>query len=245
LVVLGQTDLNIFDPAGALVRTVSLPFDTGVYGKLAVGTDGKLVVAGSSHLTRYNADLTPDPSFCGGAPCLSPLSGIRDVRVAKDGKIVTASLPRTVFIARQLSDGSLDTAFGYSGVVAVPGNPGWGKEDIEVDDSGRILVATSGSLPQENVNLIDANGAYLGVILPTTTFEFIRTLFCKRMESCSSPGITPLVRGYCTVITMRTRADGQNSESRRRRSGPRPSGRAARLSTPTRCLTSVQARQVT
>ncbi len=89
VVVVDESSLRVYDTNGSFVSSVSSP-SLHPHRQLAVAPEGRLVVTSGDTLTRYNADLSPDSSFCGGGPCYSPFP-IFNVEVANDGKIVTGN----------------------------------------------------------------------------------------------------------------------------------------------------------
>lgn len=103
---------------------------------IAIQSDGKIVVAGTSDiagydysfaLARYNADGSLDSSFGAGGKVITqlPHSGISEIAIQPDGKIVAAgstwdysrSELLDFAVARYLPNGSLDTTFGVNGIV--------------------------------------------------------------------------------------------------------------------------------
>ncbi len=94
---------------------------------LALQTDGKIVVAGSSYggdfaLQRYNIDGSLDTSFSGDGMVITTLPSSSDyansVKLQSDGKIVVAgSSGNTFAVFRYNADGSLDTTFDADSTV--------------------------------------------------------------------------------------------------------------------------------
>jgi uncharacterized delta-60 repeat protein len=126
---------------------------------VAIQTDGKIVMAGSSRsvvafdfaVSRYNPDGTPDMSFDGDGKVVTQLSGDGDeanaVAIQTDGKIVVAgyrfNLTNTDFaVVRYNPDGSFDTSFDGDGKVSTP--VGTGNDigrAVAIQADGKIVVA--------------------------------------------------------------------------------------------------------
>ena len=117
--------------------------------------DGKIVIVGFSSpsgrrwsLARYNANGSLDSTFGTGGKVTTTVGGsdqiARAVALQSDGKIVAAGFDGSnVVVARYATDGTLDTAFGGTGIV-VTDVPGSGRDlgfAVEVLSSGKILVA--------------------------------------------------------------------------------------------------------
>jgi uncharacterized delta-60 repeat protein len=127
LVLASSTAMARPSAVGRRPRSVDLDF------ALAIGRDGKPVVAGVSHLYRYAGALARytasgrlDPGFGAGGRVLTdfglPASAVRAVAIQADGKIVVAGGswdPRTgasrFGLARYTVRGHLDPTFGRGG----------------------------------------------------------------------------------------------------------------------------------
>ena len=132
---------------------------------VAIQTDGRSVIAGTVcdstgsscafMAGRFQSDGFPDPSFGSAGFAATPMLG-RDaanaITVQDDGKIVAAGEACASYndcrfaLARYLTDGSLDTTFGTSGVVV---NQEFGAVDahanaLVVDRGGNLVVAGGG-----------------------------------------------------------------------------------------------------
>jgi uncharacterized delta-60 repeat protein len=127
---------------------------------IAIQTDGKIVVAGSSNLgttvdfalARYNSDGTLDTTFGSGGKVTTGFIGVIStahcIAVQADGKIVAAgstaiTLTGSDFaLARYNSDGTLDITFGSGGKVTTDF---YGADDvvfgIAVQVDGKIVAA--------------------------------------------------------------------------------------------------------
>lgn len=113
--------------------------------KLAVQSDGKIVLVGSS-VGRLLADGKPDAAF--GTGGLVADEGAANVALQGDGKIVVTGarggLART---SRYMPDGTLDASFGTNGVVETDVTP---QNDfgtaVAIQADGKIVVAGVGAL---------------------------------------------------------------------------------------------------
>jgi uncharacterized delta-60 repeat protein len=145
--------------------------------------DGKAVAAGSwtnsgqtqqgFALVRYTPSGALDPTFGSGGVVMTALSGYRGHAVTaalqSDGKIVVASLTNgkafqdrmQYAVARYNSNGTLDRAFGKSGIVNVDmsqvdtAGTGMGQAmayAVVIQPDGKIVVAGEGGVPDPNVS---------------------------------------------------------------------------------------------
>jgi len=144
----GQLDGSFGDGGTAIV-------DLGAYDSmqgLALQSDGKIVVVGDRgfDLTIFVARLmrygSLDPSFDGDGIVTLDLGEWAhgyDVAVQPDGKIViVGNSPRGVVVARYLTNGTLDTAFGNNGVVQFPIGEGFEHaRAVALQPDGKIVVA--------------------------------------------------------------------------------------------------------
>ncbi len=139
-----------------------------VYG-LAVQSDGKIVVAGSTTtiaelnfaLARYNANGSLDTTFSDDGKAQTNINSgnsdiANDVAIQSDGKIllVGGNNNRDFVLARYIPDGSLDTNFGNGGIVFTDifSNDPDTANAIAIQPDGRIVVAGTG---QNNANPTD------------------------------------------------------------------------------------------
>ncbi|MBU1139769.1 MAG: hypothetical protein KKA76_12375 [Proteobacteria bacterium] len=135
-----------FNTTGQVTIAVGSGDDKGL--ALAVQEDGKILVAGTMNngsdmdiaVVRLSADGLPDRDFDQDGQMSIPLAGTDDsayaVLLQKDGKIVLAgssegSNATHLFVARLNSDGSPDTGFGNTGIVA----------DTNINDSAAYSAA--------------------------------------------------------------------------------------------------------
>src|SRR2546423_754276 len=115
----------------------------------AVGSDGKIVVAGSVagssevFIERYTTGGAPDPAFNGGAPVELPLGtgAISELRVLPDGRIefVSGSL-----VGRLQSGGALDPTLNPGSaqpgteVIQAPGGSGVVVSEVAIQPDGKF-----------------------------------------------------------------------------------------------------------
>lgn len=125
---------------------------------VALQPDGRIVVAGdtsegsTSHaaLARYNADGTLDPAFGGDGIVTTQVGSLSQafaVAVDGDGRTLVAGDTNSggnvdFALVRYLADGTLDAAFGTTGVVTTPiGSGSDHARGMAVQNDGRIVVA--------------------------------------------------------------------------------------------------------
>ena len=128
---------------------------------VAVGGDGKIVLAGGTHSTttdflvaRFNPNGTPDTAFGAGGRVFTDFGGGDDgpqgVALQPDGKILAVGWTNPAgtdvlrfAMARYNPDGSLDSGFGQGGMVTTPVGSGWGgaANDVAIQADGKILAA--------------------------------------------------------------------------------------------------------
>jgi uncharacterized delta-60 repeat protein len=137
---------------------------------LAVQPDGKIVAAGRSGrgfaVTRLDVDGSLDAGFGSGGMVRTALNGdpgpywnaaLAAMALQFDGKIVgvgeasTGFSPRKLAVVRYLADGTLDTGFGFDGMV-LAGSPEVGQRGsaVVLQPDGKIAVAGSGGGPGGN-----------------------------------------------------------------------------------------------
>lgn len=123
-------DLDADFGSGGTILTEFPPGGGGERGQtVAVGDDGKIVVAGQYEddfaVARYNGDGTLDGSFGAGGLVSTDLGGVEEamaVIILPDGKIMAAGYtnsagPTNFAVVRYNANGSLDTSFGTGGLV--------------------------------------------------------------------------------------------------------------------------------
>jgi len=143
---------------GGIVLT---PIGDSAYASgVAIQSDGKIVVAGSSHngntsrfaLARYNTNGSLDTSFGMGGIVVTPIGnyyqGASAVAIQADGKIVAAGAYEIVdfdagfALVRYNTDGSLDTSFGSGGIVTTAGGGSnlASFSDVAIQPDGKIVA---------------------------------------------------------------------------------------------------------
>jgi len=138
-VILRFTVNGQLDPSwsgdGRVVRSVVAGFED--LHAMGLGDDGTVVVAGEGEggvllLQRYLADGTPDPSFAGDGVQVTNLPGAAEVITSlarqADGKVVVAGAMAGAggrsFVARYLTDGTLDSGYSGDGFTPIDFSPG-------------------------------------------------------------------------------------------------------------------------
>jgi uncharacterized delta-60 repeat protein len=153
----GSLDTS-FGSGGELLT--SIPIQNSVKGDgLALQTDGKIVLAGSgldpAHSTqvfevaRFNTNGTLDSTFGTGGVVKTLVGGgdeFGGLAIQADGKIVLAGSETAVsayplYLLRYNTDGTLDNAFGSSGVVSLTNPAG-----IVPKADGGVAVQSDGSI---------------------------------------------------------------------------------------------------
>src|SRR5438270_6242036 len=153
------------DPTFGTDGKVLTDFDhsTDIANAVAVQTDGKLVVVGTTYINndfsdedfavaRYNPDGTLDKTFGVGGKVQTDFPGLAAVAssvvVQPDGKIVVAggAFPLFTFlgdfkVVRYNSNGSLDTSFGDGGIVTTTFPEGSYAFDVALQADGKIIAA--------------------------------------------------------------------------------------------------------
>ncbi|MBI3786012.1 MAG: hypothetical protein HY270_21690 [Deltaproteobacteria bacterium] len=146
--------------AGSGTVTTMLGTNTDTPNAVALGNDGKIVVAGqswvavngstSAHVAvaRYNVDGSLDRGFNSSGTLIAAgglFSSANGVAVQNDGKIVVAGFfpgPSTDFmVSRYNVDGSLDASFGGGMVTTDIGGNDDEASAVAVQNDGKIVVA--------------------------------------------------------------------------------------------------------
>ncbi len=159
----GSLDTS-FDGDGKVTTAVGAGIDSAA--SIIQQTDGKLVIAGSSHnngiydfvLVRYNANGSLDTSFDGdGKLTLDFDAGIDiggDVVQQADGKLVITGRSKInnqfqIAIARVNTDGSVDATFNGDGKNAFSFGPGshYGEDLLQTRDGKLVIGGWADSLP--------------------------------------------------------------------------------------------------
>ncbi|MBL9195398.1 MAG: hypothetical protein JNJ82_23775 [Opitutaceae bacterium] len=157
------------DPGFAVVRvseisTTAVPAEVRA---LAVQPDGRILVGGrfslvnaepTGRLIRLQADGNLDRSFV-AAPEASEGTGVRDIKVQPDGRIVIAN--GSSRIRRLLSNGSLDPSFSSREIPGADANPKLLFHTLALSPDGKIVAGGSYAGPSENAGPVrfHADGA--------------------------------------------------------------------------------------
>lgn len=150
----GALDTSFGGGTGKVITPIGNGNDYG--NSMALQSDGKIVVAGSSHngsnsdfaLVRYTSTGELDTSFgAGTGKVTTPIGSSEDygygVAVQPDGKIVVVGQGGFgIALARYTNTGDLDTSFGAGTgkVITSIGGGGWA-ESVAVQSDGKIVVA--------------------------------------------------------------------------------------------------------
>jgi uncharacterized delta-60 repeat protein len=163
----GKLDPGFGKGGVAVTATAPGAGDDGQNG-LAIQTDGRIVVGGSSdmgaaagghqwRISRYKPNGDLDHGFGAGGTVTTSMSSaggfdehVWSLALQSDGKTVAAGDAVTatggfdVALARFNPDGTLDTSFGTAGKVTTAVGPGTRRDrahDVEILDGGKIVVA--------------------------------------------------------------------------------------------------------
>lgn len=149
---------NSFDSDGLVTTAIGAGLSASAHS-VAIQSDGKIVVAGTSHngtyktftLVRYNTDGSPDHSFNSTGIVITAI-GLKDseiyaVAIQSDGKIVVAGISRFIknqfTLARYNIDGSLDNSFDTDGIATTSegiGNGVLNVKSLVLQTDGKIVV---------------------------------------------------------------------------------------------------------
>lgn len=154
----GSLDTS-FNGTGKVTTGIQV-FDYGL--SVALQSDGKIVVAGSSYnsplgggsttiaVVRYNANGSLDTTFGGTGKVTTDFPGnseyANSIAVQVDGKIVVAGASNSgntaIALVRYNTDGSLDTSFGGTGkITTVIAGIDDAAESVALQSDGKIVVA--------------------------------------------------------------------------------------------------------
>ena len=198
-----------FDSDGKITTTIG---SDDLAKSVAVQSDGKIVVAGSSEteensdfaLMRYNSDGSPDSSF---VPAVTPIGTSSDfansVAIQSDGKIVVAGSSNNgsdneFAVARYNTDGSLDSSFDSDGKVTTAIGSGDFAFSAAIQSDGKIVVVGSSN------NGSNDDFAILRYGQPAATAPGAPTIGAATTLSPTSVSITytaPTSNGGATIET--------------------------------------------
>jgi uncharacterized delta-60 repeat protein len=166
------------DPDFGVDGKITTPFPGGAYANdVAVQRDQRIVAVGAAAgpsfdgefaVVRYLTDGTLDPSFDDDGMLTTPIGpgGVDEasaVGIVANRKIVAAGTDgREAFaVVRYLSDGSLDPAFGGTGIVRTDLTASSDvAHDLAIQDDGRIIVVGQrGTTPRFTVVRYRRNGS--------------------------------------------------------------------------------------
>ena len=167
--------------------STNIDFGTDRANSIAVQTDGKIVVAGSSQigwvvedkviaLVRYRNNGSKDNSFGGDGKVMISFASLdleisgQSIAIQNDGKILLACWlsggvsPSNFMLVRLMPDGSFDNTFDGDGLVYTSvGTSGSGGRSVLVQEDGKIVVTgfshNSDSLRQFSLVRYQDNGS--------------------------------------------------------------------------------------
>ncbi|MCB9135103.1 MAG: tandem-95 repeat protein [Anaerolineales bacterium] len=175
IIVVGSTDNDFaivrYTSAGnmdatfsgdGIVTTSIGPLADTAYA-VAVQTDGKILVAGSSDngtfdvfaLARYTTNGTLDATFGTGGIVTTPIAGVRAIASAlviqQDGKIVVTGESNNVFtVVRYTSSGALDTTFDGDGIATTTFGTRDQATSLALQSDGKIVVLGMSDMGSED-----------------------------------------------------------------------------------------------
>lgn len=162
-----------FGTGGKVVTQVA---GGGLARAVALQPDGKIILAGealtsaSFALVRYSTNGSPDTSFGSAGEMITAVPGQAfAIAVEPDGKLVTVGSNGQDFeVARNESDGPLDSSFGASGVASTPFGAGAARaRGMVLQPDGKIVAV--GSVQTGSSALFNfALARYLGSTLTVT-----------------------------------------------------------------------------
>ncbi len=164
-IIMRLLDDGSFDPTFGIAGRVPIHADTIFSGRgLAVQTDGKILIAGSSltfqdtnySVVRLNTDGTFDSSFGNGGIVRSidpaHFDDVFNLRLLADGRILLVGVRSTldlqhfsVLIRRANADGTWDNSFGTNSLTLLPiaGSNVPNANDIVISASGKLFMANA------------------------------------------------------------------------------------------------------
>jgi uncharacterized delta-60 repeat protein len=156
-VLLARYDANgsldpSFDGDGKVRTSVSC---CAIWPRLAVQSDGKMLVAAGSELLRYNVDGSLDPAFGTNGRVSTTENSTQAVALQPDGKIIAAGSPRNValsgfVVSRYAKDGSDDFS---SSLVSAETPVGVPVAGVGLQSDRKIVLA--GSTGSETPRRVD------------------------------------------------------------------------------------------
>jgi uncharacterized delta-60 repeat protein len=156
-----------FGTGGIVMTDFGAQFFEGAFS-VAIDSAGRIVAAGGSFnfttardfaVARYNPDGSLDTTFDGDGRVITPLSLTNvdiaaDVAIQPDNRIVVVGFANgKMALVRYDTDGSLDTTFGGTGVVA----PSFGGIS---DEASAVIVQPDGKVLAVGVTTVFGNGDF-------------------------------------------------------------------------------------
>ncbi len=143
------------------VVTTAIDAGNEVANAVAIQSDGRIVVAGSSQVTgnayldfmllRHNPNGSPDATFSDDGEVVTPMGvgddAAHDLAIQPDGSIVVAggvadgSGPTDFVLARFQANGALDPAYGSGGIARIDFDGGYdGSRALALDTDGHAVA---------------------------------------------------------------------------------------------------------
>ena len=154
---------NSFDNDGKLlISQIQLENNTGV-SSMIIQNDNKIVICGSSYISRLNRNGTFDISFDNDGVATYAIGHLQDINIQKDGKLVVSLLalsPKSgTGMARLTTTGALDTSFDGDGIqneIFTPSYSGsYNAYSVAIQDDGKIIF---GGVLNQNLYVVRLHG---------------------------------------------------------------------------------------
>jgi uncharacterized delta-60 repeat protein len=173
----GTQDLSFGNEDGGL----SLHSPSSGYA-IVIQPDDKIIIGGSTDVSRLNSNGTIDSGFGSGGHSLlnfwvNALALQADGRIVAAGETISGGSVATDFeLVRLLTNGFADTSFGTNGRVTTNFNSSSNDRaaDVLVQPDGRIVAFGTGftPLPEQRANFALARYTSSGVLQAKTTLDF-------------------------------------------------------------------------
>jgi uncharacterized delta-60 repeat protein len=163
--VTGQVDGSLDSTFGAGTGAVASTGIGGGSSGVAIDTMGRIAIAGSDYILRYNSDGSPDNTFNGtGIRALNDGSSLLAISVQSwDNRVLVAgqSSNGLSYLARLNSDGSLDTSFGNKGVVTTSFGRNYSSDiwSLAIQPADHKIVAAGNAAGGFGVARYNTNGS--------------------------------------------------------------------------------------
>ena len=210
-----------FDTDGVTLTNIGASVTRDHPQGLALQSDGKMVVAGTSNedfaVVRYNTDGTLDTNFGTGGKATTGFDAngpdaAQAVVMQSDGKILVAgtsgpSLHSRIAVVRYNTDGTLDTNFGTGGITTTPTTTYDTAAATAIQPDNKIIITgtSAGNFTAIRYNTdgtLDTNFGTGGITTtPTTTYD---TAAATAIQPDNKIIITGTSAGNFTAIRYNT-----------------------------------------